>query len=192
MAYNKVVYGSNVLIDLTSDTVAAGYLLRDYTAHDASGAAIVGTCDYDADTSDANATAAQILSGYTAYVNGSKLNGDMTNRGAVTGTISTVAGTYQIQQGYHNGSGTVAISSVEQDKIIAGNIKSGVTILGVLGTYTGAGVNLQDKTVTPAISSFTVTADAGYDGLDEVTVNAIPYTETLNAAGGYTVTIAGS
>lgn len=192
MAYNKVVYGSNVLIDLTSDTVAAGYLLRDYTAHDASGASIVGTCDYDADTSDANATAAQILSGYSAYVSGSKINGDMTNRGAVTGTISTVAGTYTIPQGYHNGSGTVAISSVEQDKIIASNIKNGVTILGVLGTYTGAGVNLQDKTVTPATSSFTVTADSGYDGLDEVTVNAIPYVEELNAAGGYTVTIAGS
>lgn len=192
MAYNKVIYGSTVLIDLTEDTVAAGVLLRGETAHDASGADIVGTCDYDADTSDATADASEILSGETAYVNGSKVTGSMTNRGAVTGSISTVAGQYTIAQGYHNGNGYVEISSVEQAKIIAGNIKNGVMILGVLGTYTGAGVNLQDKTVTPAISSFTVTADAGYDGLDEVTVNAIPYTETLNAAGGYTVTIAGS
>ena len=65
MAYNKIVYGSTILIDLTADTVTAASLLRDVTAHDASGADITGTCDYDADTSDANATAAQILSGAT-------------------------------------------------------------------------------------------------------------------------------
>lgn len=192
MAYNKVVYGSNVLIDLTADTVTAATLLRDVTAHAADGTDIIGTCDYDADTSDANATAAQILSSYTAYVNGSKITGNMVNRGAVTGTISTVSGAYTVPQGYHNGNGTVSISTVEQDKIIASNIKNGVTILGVTGTYTGEGTTLQTKTVTPAITAFSVTADAGYDGLAQVNVNAIPYTETLNSAGGYTVTIAGS
>jgi hypothetical protein len=43
MAVNKVIYGQNTLIDLTSDTVAARHLRSGYTAHDASGQAITGT-----------------------------------------------------------------------------------------------------------------------------------------------------
>lgn len=88
-------------------------------------------------TSDATATAANILSGKTAYISSGKTTGTMKNNGAVTGTISTKAGTYTIPSGYHSGSGKVSISSTEQNKIIASNIKSGVSILGVTGTYTG-------------------------------------------------------
>ena len=95
-------------------------------------------------------------------------------RGAVSGVISTKAGTYTVPQGYHNGSGTVAIASAEQAKIIESNIKAGVTILGVEGTYTGEGVTLQSKSVTPSTSPQEVTADEGYDGLSKVTVGAIP------------------
>jgi hypothetical protein len=51
-------------------------------------------------------------------------------------------------------------------------------------------VNAQSKIVTPAIASQTITPDTGYNYLSQVTVNAIPYTETDNAAGGKTVTIA--
>ena len=40
---NKVVYGNNTLIDLSSDTVTADKVLTGYTAHDASGASITGT-----------------------------------------------------------------------------------------------------------------------------------------------------
>ena len=42
MAYNKVIYGGNTLIDLTEDTVTADKILTGYTAHDKSGAAITG------------------------------------------------------------------------------------------------------------------------------------------------------
>lgn len=192
MAYNKIIYGSNVLIDLTADTVDATHLLNGYTAHNKAGESISGTCTFDADTSEDTATAADLLSGKTAHAQGAKITGTMPDRGAVTGTISTKAGTYTIQAGYHNGSGKVSISSTEQSKIIAGNIKNGVSILGVTGTYTGEAINLQTKTVTPATSAQTVSPDSGYDGLSQVTVNAIPYTETLNSAGGYTVTIAGT
>lgn len=188
---NKVIYGGNTLIDLTSDTVTADKILSGYKAHAASGAPITGSCTYDADTSDATATVAEILATKTAYKNGSKLTGTMPNRGAVTGTITTVNGTYTIQNGYHDGSGTVGISSTEQAKLIASNIREGVEILGVTGTMSGQeDVHAQTKTVTPTVSGLTVTPDTGYNYLSQVTVSAIPYTETDNAAGGKTVTIA--
>ena len=192
---NKVVNGEtgDVIIDLTGDTlISASQLASGIKAHDRTGATITGTNTYDANTSDANATASQILSGATAYVQGAKVTGTMTNNGAVSGTISTKAQQYSVPAGYHDGSGKVQIASAEQAKIIAGNIKQGVTVLGVTGTYSGEGVELQSKTVTSSFSAQTVTADAGYDALSQVTVNAMPYSETDNAAGGKTVTIGAS
>lgn len=43
MAVNKVTYGGETLIDLTGDTVTADTLAKGVTAHDASGAEIIGT-----------------------------------------------------------------------------------------------------------------------------------------------------
>lgn len=43
MAYNKITYGENTLIDLTEDTVTPDKLIYGYTAHDKTGAIIVGT-----------------------------------------------------------------------------------------------------------------------------------------------------
>lgn len=186
---NKVIYGNQTLIDLTADDITAADLLSGKTAHDASGAPITGSCTYDADTSDATATAAEILDTKTAYKNGSKLTGTMPNRGAVTGNISTVAGQYTIQNGYHDGSGTVGIDATEQAKIIASNIKDGVQILGVTGTYTGEGVSAQTKSATPYTTAQQILPDSGYDYLAEVDIAAISFVETDNAAGGKTVTI---
>ena len=187
---NKIIYGGNTLIDLTSDTVTAADLAYGKIAHDKSGATITGTNTKDSTTTDANATAAEILSTKTAYVNKNKITGEMPNRGAVSGTISTLS-PYTIQNGYHDGSGTVSIDSTEAGKIIAGNIKSGVSILGVTGSYSGEAVAVEsNKNVTPGTSAITVTPSTNYDYLAQVTVAAIPYTETDNAAGGKTVTIA--
>lgn len=186
---NKVVYDGEVLIDLTADTVTPDKLAKGITAHDKSGATITGTSTKDSDTTDDTAAVAEILKGKTAHARGVQLVGTMPNNGAVTGTISTKAGSYTIPQGYHDGSGKVAISTTEQGKIVAGNIKSGVSILGVTGTYSGASIKAQTKTVTPKATAQTVQPDSGYDYLSAVTVEKIPYVEAENAAGGITVTI---
>ena len=94
-----------------------------------------GTADFY-DTSTATGTAADVLNSKTVFGSAGAISGTMTNNGAVTGTISTVKGTYTIQSGYHNGSGTVSITASEQAKLIAGNIKAGVTVLGVTGSTT--------------------------------------------------------
>lgn len=186
---NKVIYDGNTLIDLTGDTVEQNKVLYGYTFHYKDGTTKTGSCTYDANTSDATASSSEILSTKTAYVNGSKVIGSMTNNGAVTLTIDDKNDELTIPSGYHDGSGKAKLDSTEKSKIIAGNIKQGVTILGVLGTYSGASISAQSKTVTPDATGFTVQPDVGYDYLSSVVVNAIPYTETLNSAGGYTATI---
>lgn len=189
---SKVVYGGKTLIDLTADTVTADKILSTYTAHDKSGAPIVGTCTFNADTSDATAASAEILAGKTAYVNGVKITGEMKNNGAVTGTISKKAEAYSIPIGYHDGAGKVAISTTEQAKIIPTNIRTGVSILGVTGTMSGTeSVKVQAKTATPKTTAQTILPDSaqGFNYLSQVTVEPIPYNESDNPQGGKTVAI---
>lgn len=188
---NKVVINGVTKIDLTGDTITAADIAYGKTAHDKSGAPITGTSTLNADTSDTSASADEVLSGETFYgPTGAKVTGSMPNRGAVSGTISTKAQQYTIQQGYHDGSGKVQIASAEQAKIIAANIKQGITILGVEGSYGGEAVRAQaNKNVTPNFTSQPVTPDSGYDYLAQVTVAAIPVTEADNVQGGVTVTV---
>lgn len=187
---SKIIFDGNVLIDLTADTITAADLASGKTAHDKSGAPITGTNTFDSNTSNDTATASEILATKTAHARGTALTGTMPNNGAVTGTISTIDGEYTIPQGYHDGSGKVSINATEQSKLIAENIRQGVTILGVEGTMSGSeDVNAQFKTVTPSATAQTVTPDTGYNYLTQVTVNAIPYSESDNSAGGVTVTI---
>ena len=189
MAVSKVVYGNTPLIDLTADTVTANDLASGVTAHGANGELITGVNDFDCNSTDATATAAEILATKTAYVNKNKLTGTMPNRGAIAGTISEVSESFPIPNGYHDGSGSVCIDATEQAKIIPTNIKSGVLILGVEGSYAGEAVSAQSKNVTPLTTAQTILPDSGYDYLSQVNVDAIPYVETLNPAGGITVTI---
>ena len=100
----------------------------------------------------------------------------MPNNGAVAGTISTKDGKYIIPAGYHDGAGTVIIDAAEQAKLISGNIKAGVTVLGVSGSSSvvetkdgtaTAGEIIKGKTayvngskITGALSLISVTQDA--------------------------------
>lgn len=187
---SKVIFNGDVLIDLTSDTITAADLASGKTAHDKSGAIITGTNTYDSNTTNDNAIASEILSGRTAHARSTALTGTMPNNGAVTGTITAVDGEYTIPIGYHDGSGKVSISSTEQAKLIAENIRQGVTVLGVEGTMSGSeDVVAQSRTVTPTAAAQVITPQTGYNYLTQVTVNAIPYSESDNGAGGVTVTI---
>ena len=90
--------------NLTAGNIRNGVKIFNVTGSYAGSSSSGGT-----DTSDADATAANILSGKTAYVNGSKLTGTMTNNGAVSKTM-TANGSYTIPAGYHNGSGKVTVN----------------------------------------------------------------------------------
>ena len=178
-----------VLIDLSTDTAIASDVKSGRYFHLATGERVQGTNTYDSDTTDANASASEILSGRTAYVNKNKITGEMPNNGAVSGTISTKADTYTVPAGYHSGLGTVGISTTEQNKIIASNIKSGISILGVTGSYSGEAVDVTAVNVTPYLTAQTVLPPSGYDYISQANVAAIAITESDNAAGGKTVTI---
>lgn len=189
---NKIVYGNTVLIDLTADTVTEDKILASYTAHDASGNIITGTCDFDVNSQDATVKVAEMLTGKTAYARGTKLTGTMPNNGSISLTISEVNEEVSVAQGYHDGSGKVSILETEKAKLIASNIKQGITILGVTGTLEpSSAIKVHAKTVTPKTTQQTILPDEGYDYLAQVTVNPIPYVETDNSAGGKTVTIVG-
>ena len=188
---NKVIYGNKTLIDLTGDTVEPSKVLSGVTAHDKSGSPITGTCAFDVNSIDGTAAVAEILAGKTAYARGTKLTGTMPNNGSVTGEISSLNGDFTIPMGFHDGSGKVTIADTEAAKIIEGNIKAGVEILGVTGTYGGEEISAQSKSVILRTTAQTVQPDTGYDYLSAVTVAAIPYTESDNSAGGKTVTIGG-
>ena len=189
MANSKIIFGGQTLIDLTGDTVTAQDVKSGVTFHDKAGEVVTGTNTFDADTSEDTAAVAEILVGKTAHARGALLTGTMPNNGAVAGTISSKDELYTVAQGYHDGSGKVAIADAEQAKIIPANIKSGVQILGVEGAYNGEEVTAQAKNVTPSTTAQTITPDSGYDYLSEVTVAAIPYTSVENSAGGMTITI---
>ena len=137
-----------------SYTIPAGY-------HSGSGKV---TANALSGQTSATATAARILSGRTAWVNGSKLTGTMTNRGAISQKLAA-NGSYTVPAGWHNGSGKVTQSLTTQgaknvtptttnqtacaasrwttgnivivgaSTLTAGNIKKGVKIFNVTGTF---------------------------------------------------------
>lgn len=189
---NKVIYNGDTLIDLTGDTITPDQLQKGITAHDKSGATIVGTDTRDVDSKDANVNVAEILMGKTAYARGAKVTGTMPNNAAVSLNISAVSQEVTVPQGYHDGSGKVFISVADQEKLIAANIREGISVLGVEGAMSGSeDMKPQAVTVTPSSTEQSVVPAEGYNCISQVTVSAIPYAEAENSAGGTTVTIGG-
>lgn len=183
---NKVVFGSQTLIDLTSDTLSnTNQLASGITAHDRTGAIITGTNTNDADTSDGTMAASELLYGEVGYSNGNRIVGTMPNNGSNNVTVTSKSGN-SIPAGYYDGTGKAVIDSSSATALIANNIRDGVTILGVLGTMSGSeNVKATTLSATPYTTAQTwVPSDLGdYNSFSQVNVAAIAYTESSNAYG---------
>lgn len=131
------------------------------------------------DTTDANATAAKILTGYSAYVNGIRIDGSMPNgtssnlivsfsKNATSGNINATARV--TKAGYYTTSllsPTFVKTPVDiEPNFVAGNIKSGVQIFNICGTYEG------EKPVISVSDSGRITATAGEISADPVILSA--------------------
>lgn len=100
-------------------------------------------------TGDADAAAANLLSGKKAFGASGEISGSMANNGATGGTISAKAGTYTIPAGYTSG-GTVSLGGVTD--CVAGNILTGKTILGVSGSLVMPTISQDGTTKVLSIS----------------------------------------
>ena len=99
------------------------------------------------DTADANAVASEILNGKTAYVNGTKLTGQIQSKAAQTYTPTTSDQTIASGQ-YLSGAQTIKGDA----NLTAVNIASGVTIFGVEGSLTSATISQDSTTKVLSIS----------------------------------------
>lgn len=107
------------------------------------------------DTSDATVNASDVLENKIAYGASGRIVGSMKNNGSQTINVYSANRSYTISKGYHDGSGSVQISSADASKLIASNIKRGITILGVTGSYQGStsSSGIQVKTGTTTLTS---------------------------------------
>ena len=108
------------------------------------------------DTADADAVAGEILNGKTAYVNGSKITGNISSKSAAT--ITPSSSSQSIASGQYL-SGAQTIEAVVCSNLSAGNIKSGVTVK--VGTAT------DDDSVTSVVGSLS-TPTVSQDGTSKI------------------------
>lgn len=101
------------------------------------------------DTSAADVSASDVLTGKTAYGQAGEVAGSMANNGSVSGSIGTKAGTVVVPAGYTSG-GTIGLTNVSD--LTSANVKSGVTILGVTGSLSAPTISQDSTTKILSIS----------------------------------------
>lgn len=163
------------------------------------------------DTSDATATAAQILDGATAYVDGEMVEGTMPNNGAVTETLDTETTSYSVPAGYHSGTGKVSVSletksatptkSQQTISPSAGKLLSSVSVAAIPDAYqdvTGVTAVAADVLTGKVIVSATgkeITGSMANNGATSLEIDGMQTTSVSVPAGytsGGTVTLTNS
>lgn len=116
-------------------------------------------------TAPANLSAGNIKSGVNiAGVTGSYAPTTQTKVTTPTAFPTVV----NVDSGYD---GMTKVTVNAPSNLSSGNIKNGVSIAGVTGTYTGESPTSQSKSYTPSSFPVTVRPDSGYNYLTQVTVN---------------------
>ena len=142
---------TGISLDPLPNPAGAAQILTGKEAYNDQGQKLTGILQPGIDTSDATAIAGDILSGKTAYVAGQKISGTIPSKAAATITPGTSNQTIAAGQ-YLSGTQTIAGAST----LIAGNIKSGVSIFGVTGTYIGgSSTKLKTGTISATVIGIT-------------------------------------
>lgn len=132
-------------------------------------------------TAPANLSASNIKSGVNiAGVTGSYAPTTQTKVTTPTAFPTVV----NVDSGYD---GMTKVTVNAPSNLSSGNIKSGVSIAGVTGTYTGESPSSQSKSVTPSSFPMTVRPDSNYNYLSQVTINKPSSLVASSIAPGETI-----
>ena len=153
------------------------------------------------DTSDATATAAQILDGATAYVDGELVEGTMPNNGAVAKTLDSATTSYTVPAGYHSGTGTVSVSletksatptkSPQTISPSTGKLLSSVSVAAIPEAYqdvtgvTAVAADVLTGKVTVSATGEEITGSMANNGAISGTIDGLT-TTSYSVPAGYT------